>query len=190
MSVLLATEHTLLSEEEETQEKFPYHAIIRQFEEKLPENQVSAYLVDPIPESYTGQLTGKETETLKEPGKPPVIPLRTAPVIRDKFLSLQKWEGIVLEVKEDSFLARLIDLTEEGPEEEVELPLEEVSEDDRKLVKPGAIFYWNIGYHDTSRGQRIRSSMIRFRRLPVWQKAEIDDTKRKAKRLRDAIGWK
>ena len=136
------------------------------------------------------QITGKETESLKEPDKPPVIKSKTGPLLRDKFLSLQKWEGVVLEVKEDSFLARLIDLTEEGPDEEAEFPLEEVPGGDKQLIKPGAIFYWNIGYHDTSSGQRIRSSMIRFRRLPVWQKTEIDDTKRKAKQLRNAIGWK
>jgi hypothetical protein len=53
-------------------------------------------------------------------------------------LQVHDWEGIVLEVKEDSFLARLIDLTEEGPDEEAEFPLEEVPGGDKHLIKPGA----------------------------------------------------
>ena len=38
------------------------------------------------------------------------------------FISLQKWEGIVTEVMDDAFLARLIDLTQKGADEEANSP--------------------------------------------------------------------
>ena len=105
------------------------------------------------------------------------------------FISLQKWEGIVMEVMDDAFLARLIDLTNKGVDEEAEFPIDEISEEDKPLVRPGAIFYWNIGYHTSYSGQRTRSSIIRFRRLPAWTQREIDAAKREAERIGKALGW-
>lgn len=104
------------------------------------------------------------------------------------FELVQRWEGFVLEVKENSFIARLIDLTEEGPEEEAEFPLEEIYKDDRKLITPGAVFYWNIGYLDSSSG-RTRASIVRFRRLPAWTVGEIKEAKREAQRIKKALKW-
>ena len=121
-------------------------------------------------------------------GLKPILPGR---VLRpqDRFVSLHKWEGIVLAVQRDSFLARLIDLTQGSPEEEGEFSLNDVSGEDMPLLKPGAIFYWNIGYHDSRTGQRRKVSEIRFRRLPAWTAREIEAARREASRLRDVIGW-
>ncbi len=87
-------------------------------------------------------------------------------------------------------MARLQDLTEKGPEEEAEFPIEEVSDEDRKFIKSGAIFYWNIGYLDSRTGQRRRVSIIRFRRLPAWRKEEISASQIEALKIRETIGWK
>jgi hypothetical protein len=92
-----------------------------------------------------------------------------------KFRSLQSWEGRVVEVSEDSFVATLVDLTMPGTEEHVELDLEEVTRDDRHLVIPGAVFYWSIGYREDPSGSRSRASEIRFRRLPRWSAREVAD---------------
>jgi hypothetical protein len=108
---------------------------------------------------------------------------------QDFFTSLQAWEGIVLEVMPDSFWARLLDLTNTGADEEAELPMNEISDDDKPLVRPGAIFYWDIGYHTSYSGQRMRSSLIRFRRLPAWTQREIDAAEREADRIGKALGW-
>jgi hypothetical protein len=86
----------------------------------------------------------------------------------DKFIMLQRWEGTVTKVSKDSFVVRLSDLSQENLEEEAEIPIEEIPEADLGLVEPGAVFYWCIGYIDRVGGQRIRASMIRFRRLPSW----------------------
>ena len=105
----------------------------------------------------------------------------------DKFIMLQRWEGTVTKVSEDSFVARLSDLSQENLEEEAEIPIEEIPEADLRLVEPGAVFYWCIGYIDRVGGQRIRASMIRFRRLPSWTRPAIQKVKVEAQRLRQIL---
>lgn len=79
------------------------------------------------------------------------------------FAPWQQWEGTVVGVGPDSFTAILKDrLNLEAPEESVDIFLEDVSEADLKLVAPGALFYWSIGYEDTDRG-RENKSIIKFR---------------------------
>lgn len=107
-----------------------------------------------------------------------------------RFVTLQKWECCVLEVEKDSFTARLVDQTDQGQDEEAEFSLEEVPLGDLPLVKPGAVFYWNIGYVDSLSGQRTRASIIRFRRLPVWRTDELATARKEAIRWREKIGWK
>lgn len=82
---------------------------------------------------------------------------------------LQQWEGTVEEVRSDSFGARLRNLSVDGaPDEWATLLLDEISDDERSLVKPGAVFYWSIGYLIEPYGQRRTASTIYFRRLPAW----------------------
>lgn len=109
----------------------------------------------------------------------------------DKFISLQKWEGIVTEIGEDYFIAKLVNLTGEGPEESATFPFSEISsEEDTQLLKIGAVFYWSIGYYERAKGTRIRSSLIRFRRLPMWTESIIKAAQKEAERLNEFFGWK
>lgn len=168
--------------------------LIDQFKEPLSKQRILSYLTTPVlgslsPSDLYEQLK-KETVTFKEHGIPPVVRLELSPIVEDKFISLQKWEGVVIEVMKDYFLAKLNDLTIKGPDEEAEFPIEEISEEDRKLIKPGAVFYWNIGYHDSHRGQRTRVSIMRFRRLPAWRKEEIEASKHEARCIKETIEWK
>ncbi len=105
-----------------------------------------------------------------------------------EFQSLQKWEGIVQETHEDHFVAKLVDLTSELPEEVAEFPLDEISEDDKKLIEMGAVFYWNIGYQISPSRQKRRTSLIRFRRLPAWSKKDLDRGKKLSEELAKALG--
>ena len=107
----------------------------------------------------------------------------------NRMVSLQKWQGYVLKVLDNSLWVRLIDLTQRGPDEEAEISLEEISADDLELIKSGAIFYWNIGYLDLYSGQRLRSSVIRFQRMPVWKDEEIDAARKEAEQLQKSIHW-
>jgi|RhiMetdeSRZDD1v2_1073273.scaffolds.fasta_scaffold21955_4 hypothetical protein len=172
-----------------------------EFTKDMPKGQVLAYLIRTptdssaanLYETLTGQtidLNGLNKASVDSAHQPKhIISLKTEPR-QSAFLSLQKWEGVVLEVLSDSFLTRLVDLTRTGSDEEAALPLDEVSEEDRPLIRPGAIFYWNIGYHTSYSGQRTRTSIIRFRRLPTWTREEIEAARREAERLGKSIGWK
>ena len=99
-----------------------------------------------------------------------------------KFHLLQIWEGIVEKVTEEEFIASLQDKTNpSNPEEGVEISLGEVSDEDLNLVRPGAVFYWSIGYEDSIGFPRQRVSRIRFRRLSGWTPQEIMMSEEKAK---------
>ena len=111
-----------------------------------------------------------------------VNPTRILPKFRNvsrnrevSFPALQEWEGHVVEVLGSKFTARLIDITSNSKllEEEADFPVEDVSESDRDLLRPGAIFRWSIGYQRTRGGTRKRVSQVVFRRLPQWTEHEL-----------------
>ena len=107
---------------------------------------------------------------------------------RGKVTTLQRWEGNVVEVNDQSFIARLADRTGARVDEEGEFSLEEVSPADRNLVIPGAVFYWSIGYLDQRSGQRTRESVLRFRRLPAWNRRELDEARQRARKISARFG--
>ena len=110
---------------------------------------------------------------------------------RNGFKSVHKWEGVVTTFSEDGedFTATLTDLKNGGNKEEVTLPVEEVSEQDRPLLQLGALFYWNIGYEKVN-GQIKKASIIRFKRLPKWNNKDWDSILDKASELEEGIEWK
>lgn len=170
----------------------------------MPEEKRST--LEPVPKKYyvssEYKLSDKPTEssdpqspisasdelynTLKQEER--IVLLKPFAVIKSRFIELQKWEGIVLDVSNNSFIGRLIDLTHNNQDSEAEFSLEEVHKEDKPLINLGAIFYWTIGYKE-DRGQRIRASIVRFRRLPAWQKEEIEVAKRDAQHIRDLLQW-
>lgn len=101
---------------------------------------------------------------------------------RNKFLwldknnyttTLQRWKGYVTEVNENTFSARLEDLTNKGTYEIAEFDIKDVHPDDRKLIEKGSIFYWSIVYQ-MDRGQVIKGSKIRFQRIVKWSGRNYD----------------
>jgi hypothetical protein len=115
----------------------------------------------------------------KEPG---------AGLIDERSIILQKWEGVVLERDEQSFTARLYEGFRDFPVKRAEIGLEEVADEDRGFVVPGASFSWMIGYRIRG-GTRFRFSEIYFRRLPPWTKAELEEAAKAAAKLREDAGW-
>lgn len=85
---------------------------------------------------------------------------------QESFGALQEWEGVITEVRDNVILANLIDITRNGTtfDETAEIPIEEVSDDDRAHVVRGAIFRWVIGYARKPSGTKMRGSIIYFRR--------------------------
>lgn len=105
------------------------------------------------------------------------------------FNSLFKREGIVLSISEKHFTAKLVDLEHKAPNEIADFPFDEISDDDKSLLKEGSVFYWNIGFKLLPTGQKERSSLIRFRRLPAWSRREIESAHKKAEELASLFGW-
>lgn len=108
---------------------------------------------------------------------------------QNNFVSLQKWEGYVISIENDIINARVIDLTTEGVEEIVQIYFDDIPNDDIDLVTPGAVFYWSIGYLDMITGQRIRSSIIKFRRLPQWTLPEIKRIDNEVIEIKEQLKW-
>ncbi len=107
-----------------------------------------------------------------------------------QFIELQEWEGIVLDLHDETFSARLTDIcNEENPPEVGDFIISDLRNDDMKLLRPGAVFRWIIGYDVSRCGSKQRASQIVFRRLPVWTKHEIDDADREARKLMEGIDW-
>ena len=101
---------------------------------------------------------------------------RTAPI--------QIWEGEVLSVDQDAGTMRVLLSAKIGnvPDHTAEINLEWVVEQDKDLVRPGAVFYWTL-YKETKRGSINNGQELRFRRLPTWSKNQIERVHRDAKQL-------
>jgi hypothetical protein len=104
------------------------------------------------------------------------------------FNVLQQWEGTVLDTSDREFSASLRDLTAQLPEEVATFDVAEVSEDDRSLLAPGAVFYWALGYETSATGQRSRVSRIRFRRLPRWTRRDLAKLEERVAKLQGLFG--
>jgi hypothetical protein len=145
------------------------------------------FLVEPNRHKFHTQSDSKSegSGTLDAAGDLLTFPPTPRP-LREDFNALQKWEGYVTEVGDDVFQARLIPIMGQGSEQEAEIYITEVSKGDRAMIKPGAVFYWSIGYLEKPSG-RIRASVIRFRRLPKWTAKEIEVAENRAKALKELL---
>lgn len=154
-----------------------------------PDNRTTtippAYYIDQGSDQRPSPVEGEPLPTASAPIKSPVVYLATRDSLpAGRFTVLQSWEGVVVSVSDAEFTATLVDRTDrENPEEEVVIGIEEISEDDRKLIKPGAVFYWSMAYKDAPGEPRRRVSQIRFRRLPAWSQYDIDQAARRASEL-------
>ena len=103
-----------------------------------------------------------------------------------RFQKLQEYEGEVLSISDSDFVARLVDLTDKGAQRlEATFSIDnEVSRSDRPLLTVGAVFYWIIGFKDYPDGQRKTENFLRFRRLPIWSKRDLDRLKERANELK------
>ena len=98
---------------------------------------------------------------------------------------LQEWEGVVKRIEGDIFVARLRDMTadEVYPGEIAELPVADVSDNDRELLRVGAVFYMTVGYYVWADGRRERFGRVVFRRLPGWTASALERARERARRI-------
>lgn len=97
---------------------------------------------------------------------------------RKAFKAIQKWKGTVIEIDQDSFEARLEDLTLGGNDELEKFYFNDITADERDQLEIGKTFYWTIGqteYIDTKKIER--TSRIVFQRTLSWDIELLDSVK-------------
>ena len=99
-----------------------------------------------------------------------------------------RWIGYVLEIKENSFTAKLVDIDDNTTYEIADFDKTDVSTFDKDLLTVGAVFYWSVGYANRY-GQISKQSLVRFRRSIDLGIAEFDPIIDKAEELNHEIVW-
>ena len=98
--------------------------------------------------------------------------------------AIQKFEGVVTEVMEDSVWADLLDMTNPSNcVEVVEIGIDKFSEKDRCLLKSGRVFYWVIEKKVSLRGIVTIRSKLTVLKSPQWTQEQIDSIKAKARAM-------
>ena len=103
---------------------------------------------------------------------------------------LQEWEGRIVSQFDGFVTAHLVDVTMKDRDETqiVNIPANEFSDSDLKILRQGSIFRWLIGYRYT-RGTTERFARIVVRRLPMWTADEILKADKEARELVESIRW-
>jgi hypothetical protein len=107
---------------------------------------------------------------------------------RNYFSRTQKWIGHVTSKGDTYFNAKLKDLSFGGTDEIAEFEIEEISFEDREMIKIGAAFYWSLGYSNVN-GQRKKESIIRFQRFLPWSSVDFDQATDRANDLFNQLNW-
>jgi hypothetical protein len=107
------------------------------------------------------------------------------------FITEQRWQGYVTAVQDHTFLAIVHD---ESPDysdeiEEVEFDREDVAELMRPLIRPGAVFFWDIGFQVEPSGQRTRQSILSFPMIPVHTQERINQALVRGRGRFIDLGW-
>ena len=109
---------------------------------------------------------------------------------RPRFILKHEWIGRVDELHDDSFLATLVTRSAPYEIEHAEIELEEVTPSDRIHLRPGAVFYWVIGYRDEPYGQRVGVSSILVRKMSEPTLDQLQHAEAEAERaLTFLAGW-
>ena len=111
------------------------------------------------------------------------FPPRRAPEAGATLQVLQEWEGYVVEMRSDEFVACLVDLTAGSTHEEEEavIPLAAVPHGDVDTIAIGSIFRWVIGYERAEAGTKKRVSRIVFRDRPRMTERDFREGRRWAR---------
>jgi hypothetical protein len=81
-----------------------------------------------------------------------------------------------LKVGKDGFEAYLLDPSKPSIVEHAEFLKRELSTEVLSLLRPGAVFYWMIGYRDKGSRERVRESVIWMRRSGRMTPEKFDVT--------------
>ena len=108
----------------------------------------------------------------------PIMPINifelTPPSFTSHSVILKKWNGYIVDIDRQEFTAVLTDPLGNSPDMKASFSIEEVSEGDRDLVVENALFDWVISRERKLHGQIENKDFLIFKRLPMWQKSDLD----------------
>jgi hypothetical protein len=108
------------------------------------------------------------------------------------FVTEQRWQGQIRTVDANgSFWARVYDMSQDNSNdiEEAQFDAEDVPDLMKDLVKPGCIFFWDIGFQVEPSGQRVRQSVLSFPMIPRVTAKEQEAARQRALHRFSSLGW-
>lgn len=110
---------------------------------------------------------------------------------RRRLTPTAEWEGYVESVGESEFFVKMTNVRSKSPlpTDQASFSKDDVSEQEKHLLKEGAIVRWVIGRERLPTGQVRKVSELYFRRLPAHSRADFRRALNKAKTLLDKIHW-
>lgn len=93
---------------------------------------------------------------------------------KSNYQLINTWEGIVTEVDGKNIYAKLHDKSD-GTYDEYEFDKDDVEADEQKLIEVGTLFMLHLGYYTNSRGTKMKSAIIKLRRIPMDFDEEISE---------------
>ena len=150
------------------------------------------------PNDYPGRAASSAPKCLNATDSQETqIEIVTVPVVRPEvpecypndsyyLVPIQEWAGRVIAIADDTFDARLRDLTN-GGREVATIGLNEISREDRAELQVGSLFHWVIG-QETVSGTLSNVSRIVFLNSPRLTKRDLEAGQQWADRLR--AKWK
>jgi hypothetical protein len=106
----------------------------------------------------------------------------------DNVSQSEKWDGVVTEVDDLNFRARLVDSAEQLPDHEGRFPRAVISESERRFLSPGARFTWSLRTQDDGAGKRSVVSKLTFVQPERLARGEIDEALARARKRRQGNG--
>lgn len=102
---------------------------------------------------------------------------------------IQEWEGHVVDVGDEYFTARLLDVTggSDYPEEEAEILRRELSSVDNHRLCVGSTFRWIVGYEHYRGEQKRRISQITLHDFRSSRDVDWNQGRRWADKIRKAL---
>ena len=103
-------------------------------------------------------------------------------------IPILKWVGYVEEIREDSFYARLHEITEDTTDEVDVIFFEEVSEHDLKYIKVGATFNMVMEWRIDENGQKYKVHYIEFIKDIEWTEEDLIAIEKRVEKFKN-LKW-
>lgn len=103
-------------------------------------------------------------------------------------IPIEIWEGTVESIEDDVMCCILVAKIDRSMDRHiVQIDLEFVSDQDKALVKPGAVFYLTISRIVRKSGVVEKQQNLRFRRDPLWTASQIRNLERQVDVLESKV---